>query len=314
MPAVFRVCATADAIGAMRQPHPTGRIASINALMETGTLDLSRVFAQLLTARKVELPPMPGTAAQVMQLCQQEDTDSAKLSAVIHGDPTIASNVLRVANSAAYMGQVPCSSLQQAVSRLGMQQITEIALAVSVRSRLFGSETCASLLRSLWKHSVLAAFFTKEIARMRRRNVEIAFLCGLLHDVGKALLLNNVDQLGAERLQALPRSDLRDAVQDHHVDAGILLAEEWSLPDQVKESIACHHDVAKASNYGDMSMMVSLADHIAYIAAPSELATPMREDELLEHDILVSLNLYRDQVDQLLCMKERALEVVEGMQ
>lgn len=87
--------------------------------MQTGTLDLSRVFARLLEERKVELPPMPGTAAQVMQLCQQEDTDAAKLSAVIHGDPTIASNVLRVANSAAYMGQVPCSSLQQAVSRLG---------------------------------------------------------------------------------------------------------------------------------------------------------------------------------------------------
>jgi len=314
LPAVFRVCATADGMDVTRQPHSMGAYASINEPMETGTLDLSRVFAQLLTDRKVELPPMPGTAAQVMQLCQQEDTDAAKLSAVIHGDPTIASNVLRVANSVAYMGQVPCSSLQQAVSRLGMQQITEIALAVSVRSRLFASDTCASMLKALWKHSVLTAFFTKEISRMRRRNVEIAFLCGLLHDVGKALLLNNVDQLGAGRIQAMPRSALRDAVQEHHIVAGVLLADEWSLPDQVKESIACHHDVAKATNYGDMSMMVSLADHIAHIAAPSELAEPITEEALLEHDVLVSLNLYRDQVDQLLCMKERALEVVEGMQ
>ena len=67
-----------------------------------------------------------------------------------------------------------------------MQAITEIAVAVSVRSRLFANEACASLLQALWRHSVLTAFFTKAIARVRRRNVEIAFLCGLLHDLGKA--------------------------------------------------------------------------------------------------------------------------------
>lgn len=282
--------------------------------MESGTLDLSRQFERLLVGGDVELPPMPGTAAQVMQLCQQEDTDAAKVSEVIHSDPTIASNVLRVANSAAYMGQVPCASLQQAVSRLGMQQITEIALAVSVRSRLFESETCAALLKALWKHSVLTAFFTKEIARMRRRNVEIAFLCGLLHDVGKALLLNNVDQHDAEQVLALPRSQLNQAVEDHHIAAGLFLAKEWRLPDQIEESIECHHEVDKATNYGDMAMMVCLADNIAHIAAPSVLAKPLREDELLELEVLVSLNLYRDQVGELLCMKERALEVVEGMQ
>lgn len=282
--------------------------------MDTGILDLSRVFAGLLEKREVELPPMPGTAAQVLQLCQQDDTDSAKLSLVIHGDPTIASNLLRVANSAAYVGQVPCSSLQQAVSRLGMQTVTEIALAVSVRSRLFASETCACLLKALWKHSVLTAYFTKEIARVRRRNVEIAFLCGLLHDVGKALLLNNVDQLGADKVQAMRNADLHEAVHDHHVAAGVLLAEEWALPDQVKESIACHHDLEAAENYADMSMMVCLADQISYGCAPSLLATPLTEDEILNHGVLVGLNLYRDQINELLGMKEHALEVVEAMQ
>ena len=133
--------------------------------MQTATSDLSRVFARQIADRKIELPPMPGTASEVMALCQSESTDAAKLSAVIHRDQTIASNVLRVANSAAYAGQVPCSSLQQAVSRLGMQLITEIAMAVSVRGRMFANKTCAELLGTLWKHSILTGFFTKEIAR-----------------------------------------------------------------------------------------------------------------------------------------------------
>lgn len=282
--------------------------------METGVSDLSGVFTRLLAEHEVELPPIPETATQVMQLCQQEDTDAARLSAVIHADPTIASSVLRVANSAAYGGQVPCSSLQQAVSRLGMQAIIEIALAISMRSRLFASDTCATLLSALWQHSVLTAFFTKEIARLRRRNVEVAFLCGLLHDVGKALLLNNVDAVGSEQVKVMPMADLLEAVHEHHIYAGLLLAAEWSLPDQVKEAIAYHHDPEAATSCVDMSMMVSLADQISHTFAPSPLAPALTEDELLQHDVLIGLNLYRDQMHELLGMKERALQVVEGMQ
>lgn len=281
--------------------------------METATSDLSRLFARQIAERRLELPPMPGTAAEVMSLCQQESTDAAKLSVVIHRDQTIASNVLRVANSAAYVGQMPCASLQQAISRLGLQLITEIATAVAVRGRLFANPTCADLLAALWRHSVLTGFYTKEIARMRRRNVEIAFLCGLLHDLGKAVLLNAVDRvLGAHRLE-LPVAELLRAVHEQHVAAGGLLAAAWKLPPQVTEAIACHHDPVAAKSFADMAMSVRLADELAHFLAPSQLAEPPGEAQLRSHPVLVGLNLYGDQLDQLLAMKERAFEVVEGM-
>lgn len=282
--------------------------------MEIGTSDLSRVFAQQIANGDVELPPMPATAAEVMDLCQQETTDAAKISAVIHRDQTIASNVLRVANSAAYVGQVPCASLQQAVSRLGMQLITEIAMAVSVRGRMFDNPTCAELLADLWKHSVLTGFYTKEIARMRRRNVEIAFLCGLLHDVGKAVLLNNVDRVLGKQEMGLPVDVLNAAVHEQHVAAGVLLAREWKLPDQIKEAIACHHAPAEAESFADMAMTVNLADHLGHFVMPTALAKPLPEEELRALDVLVGLNLYSDQLDELLAKKERAVEVAEGMQ
>lgn len=281
--------------------------------METATSDLSRLFARQIAERRLELPPMPGTAAEVMTLCQQETTDAAKLSVVIHRDQTIASNVLRVANSAAYVGQMPCASLQQAISRLGLQLITEIATAVAVRGRLFANPACADLLAALWRHSVLTGFYTKEIARLRRRNVEIAFLCGLLHDLGKAVLLNGVDRvLGKNRLE-LPIAELLRAVHEQHVAAGGLLATAWKLPPQVAEAIACHHEPAAAKSFADMAMSVRLADEIAHFLAPSQLAEPPAEAELRAHPVLVGLNLYGDQLEQLLAMKERAFEVVEGM-
>ena len=63
-----------------------------------------------------------------------------------------------------------------------------------------------------------------------------------------------------------------------------------------------------------MAMTVHLADALAYHVMPSVLATPATEDQLRQHPVLVSLNLYPDQLDALLKMKERALLVTEGMQ
>lgn len=281
--------------------------------METGTSDLARVFARQIADGRLELPAMPATAAEVMSLCQQETTDAQRLSAVIHRDQTIASNVLRVANSAAYGGQVPCASLQQAVSRLGLQLITEIAMAVSVRGRLFANAACAELLVELWRHSVLAGFFCKEIARLRRRNVDIAFLCGLLHDAGKAVLLNNADQVLGREHPGLPVQHLLDAVDQQHVAAGALLARAWQLPEQVAEALACHHDTGAAKRFADLAMSVQLADLISHHVAPSRFATPPDEPQLRAHPVLTGLNLYQDQLQALLGLRERALQVVEGM-
>ena len=281
--------------------------------MTSATSDLSRLFARQIAERRLDLPPMPATASEVMALCQQETTDAARLSAVIHRDQTIASNVLRVANSAAHVGQVPCSSLQQACSRLGLQLITEIATAVAVRGRMFSNARCAELLAALWKHSVLTGFYCKEIARQRRRNVEIAFLCGLLHDIGKAVLLNGLDRVVAKGDPPIPTSELLGAVDAQHVAAGALLAREWKLPDQIAEAMQCHHDPAAATRFQDLAMTVTFADLLSHHVAPSMLAEPPTEEQLQRHPVLAALNLYADQVGDLLRMKDRALLVTEGM-
>lgn len=287
---------------------------SMEAPMASATTELSRVFGTLIARGSVELPAMPGTAAQVLDLSQQEEADARRISEVIHSDQAIASNVLRVANSAAYVGQVPCTSLQQAVSRLGLQMITEIAMAVSLRGRLFRNEACKELLAQQWRHSLLAAFFTKEIARMRRCNVEIAFLCGLLHDVGKAVLLNSVDRVLAEHELGVPEQDLLAAVHDQHVAAGALLVERWQLPEQVAQAITCHHEPERAENFADMARMVNLADRLSHFVSPPRHGDVVAEDDLRGSDVIVELNLYSDDFDALLGMKQRALEVVESMQ
>lgn len=289
----------------------------MTAAMENATSESSRLLAAWIQQDKLELPSMPDTAAQVMDLSRQESTDARRLSEVIHGDQTIATSVLRVANSAAYVGQVPCSSLQQAIGRLGLQMITEIAMAVSLRGRLFRNDSCVELLAEQWRHSVLVGFFTKEIARMRRRNVEIAFLCGLLHDVGKAVLLNGADRVLAENDLELSQAELVRAVHEQHVAAGRLLAARWQLPEQIAEAIVCHHEPNAAEQHADMAMMVQLADLLGHLTQPGrydvEVGVAVAEDELRGHDVLVGLNIYQDQFDSLLALRQRAQEITEGL-
>lgn len=281
--------------------------------MPSTTIDLSALFAQQLAQRTVDLPVLPATAAEILDLCQRDSTDARRLSAVIHRDQGIASQVLRFANSAANGGHTPCASLQQAVGRLGLAQISEIALAVSMRGQLIGGGRCAALLQRLWRHSVLAGFYTKEIARLRRRNVEIAFLCGLLHDIGKAVLLPIAAKANAGPAELRADGELLAALEQHHTAAGALLAELWRLPAPIQEAVVHHHDHTGAQRHADMAMMVCFADLLAHEIAADAEGPPTERTRLAAHPVLEALNLYPDQLQALLARREEALSVAEGM-
>lgn len=275
--------------------------------------DLRGQFQRLLDKDELDLPMLPHVASQVMSLCADEYTDAAKLSKVLHQDQALAGNVLRVANSPMYAGQMPIVSLQQAVSRLGMMQVSEIAMAVAVRNKVFRSKTYGDMLRNLWNHSVLSGYFTKEVARMRRRNVEIAFVCGLLHDVGKAILIANLDNQEEGDPKIAHSSELAEALHDYHCDVGSRLASRWKLPDQLQEAITYHHDFELAPSFGDMASMTCLGDLLAHLVLPVSGYGPVNSDVLRQHDVVVGLNLYPDQVDALMAKQDRALQFMEAV-
>src|SRR5581483_11226132 len=163
---------------------------------------LRGAVAERLAAGTLDLPLLPRVASQVVALVGDKKADANQLAALIHRDPALAGHVLRIANSPAYMPKMPIVSLQQAVSRLGFSVITEIAFAASVQSGIFRVPGYEAVLDGLWRHALASGAFAKEVARARRSNVESAFLCGLLHAVGKpALLQIAVDVARQRRVQ-----------------------------------------------------------------------------------------------------------------
>jgi HD-like signal output (HDOD) protein len=85
----------------------------------------------------LDLPLLSDTAAKVMELCGDASCDARRLAELIQRDQGLAGHVLRVANSAAYAPTERIVSLQQAVSRMGLTAMRDIALAIAIRGKVF---------------------------------------------------------------------------------------------------------------------------------------------------------------------------------
>ena len=112
---------------------------------------------------------MPRVASKVFTLTNDPDAEVSELSQLIHSDQSIASHVLRIANSATYGGGDQIVSLQQAVARLGMNLLGEIAIAVSIQSDIFKAPGYEAQITQLLRPALASGAYGQEIARKRRR-------------------------------------------------------------------------------------------------------------------------------------------------
>src|SRR5512134_4170235 len=161
--------------------------------------ELDRVLHAAMADDSLKLPPPPQVAAEVQRLTRADLEDDAKVAAnsaelakLIQRDVALAGQVMRVANSALYARRTPVVTLPQAIAWLGMREIRTITFSAAVQSQVFASTYFRKEMKDLWRESVITALFAQEVARLKRRNVESAYLCGLLHRAGMAVILNNV--------------------------------------------------------------------------------------------------------------------------
>src|SRR6186713_2863151 len=166
---------------------------------QTASDDINRILHEAMADESIELPPPPQVVAEVMRLTRgdaagEENADSgaADLARLIQRDMALAGQVMRVANSAVYARRNPVVTLPQAIAWLGIREVRNIAFAVALKGQVFSSAYFRNEVTDLWRESVITALFAQEIARLKRRNVESAYLCGLLHRVGMAVILHNV--------------------------------------------------------------------------------------------------------------------------
>ncbi|MDQ8201683.1 HDOD domain-containing protein [Pelagicoccus sp. SDUM812003] len=260
---------------------------------------------------KLELPVIPQVASKIFSLTNDPNADMKELSKLIHGDQSIASHVLRIANSASYTSGEPIVSLQQAVTRLGMKLLGEIAIAVSIQSDIFKAPGFEAHIKGLLKHALASAAYGREIARKRRRNVEGQFLCGLLHSVGKPICLQLISTVQKRKEITLADREVAQIVGMLHSKIATKVAIDWKLPKQLQVTTVFFSKYEGAPNFKDESAATYLSQLLAsWLISPAKL----NAIELAKDPVLEFLNLYPDDFQDLLQKKDDVKSVVAAME
>ena len=275
---------------------------------------LSEKVAAMLRDRieggTLELPVLPEVAAEVVAATGREECDLRALADMVRRDQAMATHFLRVANSPLYLPKSKIVSLQQALARLGISAVREIALLISVKTRTFQVRGFERQLKDQFRHSLGTALYAQEIARMRRHNVEEAFLTGLLHDVGRPVLLQALVDLHKEAGLPAHAPAMEAAATADHARVGSALVAKWSLPASLAGAILFHHAPEDAGVDEKGSMTASLADELAHQTLDAE----PRDDSLLRsHRALDALNLYPEDLEKLLAQRQRVVDTVTAI-
>jgi putative nucleotidyltransferase with HDIG domain len=194
------------------------------------------------------LPAVVGRLA-ALDLDSPEATD--QIVALVRSDPPLALRLLRLANSS-ITGGGGIDTIPEAILRVGSLGLANIILALSV-VEVFVPHTRGQ--RNLWIHSIQTASAARRLAVLRPDmglGMEECFLAGLLHDIGRFLIFENLPQEMAQLDEADAASPLelvaaeRQVCGFDHATLGYEVCRRWNLPESVCEMIRVHHCYGQA--------------------------------------------------------------------
>ena len=216
-------------------------------------MPLSLTIRRLLTTQPVELPVFHPIAIRLQQLLETPDFTIEAVIALANEDPSLAGQILKMANSTVYMGRVRTQTIKEAVIRLGAQQVSNLAMAASQAGlHVSDNRVLHGFMQSLWLHSHACAVGCRWLARSAGypQHADQAYLAGLLHDVGKLYLLKALERLNKMGVAqaALEEDLLLEIFAELHVEQGCRLMRHWNMPEIYCNVVARHHDVNFDSN------------------------------------------------------------------
>ncbi len=274
------------------------------------THPLHAALARRIQADDLRMPILMKSAGAVLANCSDPNCDAARLSAQIEIDQALTGHILRIANSAAYAPEEPVTSLGLAVMRLGFDTVKEVAVMVTMKERVLRAKGLEKRVSELWRHSAIAAGFAREIAKaVRGIDPGTASICGLLHDMGKPVLLQACLDLQKGRERRAEPAIVDACIDEFHTQVGGTLVRRWGLAEEVAAAVAGHHVHELAEGAPPLVCVTQLADALAKWADepgcdPSEAP--------VDHPAVEALGLTRQEVDAVLIQTPRILKAAEA--
>lgn len=251
------------------------------------------------------LPVFHSVAVKLQQMLSRRDFHIDEVIDQISGDQSLASQVLKVANSSFYAGLSKVATIKDAVVRLGAQEIANLAMVAS-QIEVYKSDNSilSKNMKGLWSHALSCAVGSKWLAR-KSGYVNLAseaFMGGLLHDIGKLAILKVLDDIhiNKETTAAFSETLINEVMDRMHEEVGLKLMQSWSLPESYG-NIALNHHREDFDNNDILLIIVRLANlackkagkdlipdpSISLLAAPEAHCLGLKEITLAELEILI---------------------------
>jgi HD-like signal output (HDOD) protein len=246
------------------------------------------------------IAPLPRVCAQLAEITAQQAPDAAHLSRLIESDPALAGEVMRVANSPMMRPRTAVVSLRQAVAWLGIAEVRNIAMAVGLRGEVFVAPGHEPESEEFWREAWLGGLWAKEIARVRHKNVESAFLAALMHRSGAALALKLLARFEVDRRTAMDARSFAELVVEFEPLLGRLLMKNWSLPGEVQDAASDWRNY-RQSPQSDLAGMVNAAHLLATHTLYPQL---LSEDVVEEDPVFEQLGVFPDERRAMLAKRD----------
>lgn len=186
-----------------------------------------------------EVPLLPEAAREAMRLLDDPALSVRDIAAVLRRDPGLCALLFRAANAPGQGASRTISTIPDAVMRLGAQGLRRLLFQASA-SRILTVRSRPDLTERLRVRSAAVALGSARVARVYGTEPEAAYVAGLLHDVGHAVVHSLCGTRGAP--PELREPARADAVADAlHERVGATVATRWNLPFGIESAIGHHH-------------------------------------------------------------------------
>lgn len=232
-----------------------------------------------------DLPTLPRVIEELGQVIRDPNSDARRVSRIIEDDPAITARVLKTVNSAFYSGNTRIGSVQEAVARMGMRAVNNVAISTSVFAALGDGSDGPFDREEFWRHSIvcgIGAVVLYERAKPglnMRCGRDVLHLAGLLHDMGKIVLdrFFHDDFAAALRLSEGEHRSLVDAEEEvigvNHAEVGSWLGLRWKLTPDLLQVIRWHHETESADAEHRHRELVRLVHTANYICNLEKIAS-----------------------------------------
>jgi HD-like signal output (HDOD) protein len=230
--------------------------------------DLEPLVMDLVKGDVVPLPSYPAAALRLHALVGSGRYGTTDLVKIIGADQSLAVSLLRSANSARFRGVERITSLHDAITRMGANEVCRTAMVLSVASQATGAGPLAELRRDTWARSFMSAVLGQHLAERRGLRRDEAFVCGLLHDFGRVVALSCLERILKNKKdpRKLQAAVWNASVDRLHVNLGALLGVRWNLSALTRAAIKDHHHPESGGPYRPWLMLIASCDELVNLA------------------------------------------------